>query len=47
MLLHVSLKTRASCLPSKKIAENLDHLYKKHSKFSLPEGAGRSVGYKG
>ena len=47
MLLHVSLKTRASCLPSKKIAENLDHLYKKHSKLSLPEGAGRSVGYKG
>ena len=46
MLLHVSLKTRASCLPSKKIAENLDHLYKKHSKLSLPEGAGRSVGYK-
>ena len=47
MLLHVSLKTRASCLPSKKIAENLDFLYKKHSQFSLPEGAGRSVGYKG
>ena len=47
MLLHVSLKTRASCLPSKKIAENLDQLYKKHSKLSLPEGAGRSVGYKG
>ena len=27
--------------------ENLDHLYKKHSKLLLPEGAGRSVGYKG
>ena len=25
MLLHVSLKTRASCLPSKKIAKNLDN----------------------
>ena len=47
MLLHVSLKTRASCLPSKKIAEKLDQLYKKHSNLLLPEGAGRSIGYKG
>ena len=47
MLLHVSLKTRASCLPSKKIAENLDRLNKKHLKLSLPEGAGCSVGNKG
>ena len=34
-------------LKLKKIAENLDQLYKKHSKLSLPEGVGRSVGHKG
>ena len=46
MLLHVSLKTRSSTLPSEKIASNLSRLFKEHSDLPWPDGAGRSIGKK-
>jgi carnitine 3-dehydrogenase len=46
MLLHVSLKTRSTSLPSKKIALKLEKLFKIHSKLPWPDGAGRSIGNK-
>ena len=44
MLLHVSLRTRSSSLPSEKIASNLSKLFQPHSNLPWPEGAGRSIG---
>jgi carnitine 3-dehydrogenase len=46
MLLHVSLETRSSSLPSEKIASNLSKLFKPHSTLPWPEGVGRSIGNK-
>ena len=44
MLLHVSLRTRSSSLPSEKIASNLSKLFHPHSNLPWPEGAGSSIG---
>ena len=46
MLLHVSLETRSSSLPSEKISSNLAKLYQPHSTLPWPEGVGRSIGNK-
>ena len=44
MLLHVSLKTRSSCFPSKKIEKNLLKFSEEHSSLPWPVAAGRAVG---
>ncbi len=46
MLLHVSLKTRSSSLPSEKISTSLSKLFQEHSNLPWPDGAGRSIGKK-
>ena len=46
MLLHVSLETRSSSLPSEKIASNLSKLFQPHSILPWPEGVGKSIGNK-
>ena len=46
MLLHVSLKTRSSSLPSEKISTSLSKLFKEHSNLPWPDGAGKSIGKK-
>ena len=46
MLLHVSLKTRSTSLPSEKIASNLEKIFKMHSELPWPDGAGSSIGNK-
>ena len=44
MLLHVDLKTRASCEPAPAVAKKLAEIAALHAKLPAPEGAGRAVG---
>jgi len=46
MLLHVDLKTRASCKPAPAVAKKLAEIAALHAKLPSPEGAGRAVGQK-
>ena len=44
MLVHVSLKTRTSSIPNKKIEQKLAKYVSKHANLPLPDGAGASIG---
>ncbi len=44
MLLHVSLETRASCVPAPAVAARLEEIAGLHSELPMPDGAGRAVG---
>ena len=46
MLLHVSLETRATCVPAPDVAAKLEEIAAAHSALAVPEGAGRAVGQK-
>ncbi|MEM1299488.1 MAG: carnitine 3-dehydrogenase [Pseudomonadota bacterium] len=46
MLLHVSLETRASCLPADHVLAKLEEIAALHANLPAPEGAGRAVGQK-
>ena len=43
MLIHVSLKTRASSMPSSDIQERLNSIFIRHSNLPLPEGLGNAI----
>ncbi|MEM7670557.1 MAG: thioesterase family protein, partial [Pseudomonadota bacterium] len=47
MLLHVSLESRATCLPGAAVAAKLDEIARLHSALPQPDGAGRAIGQKG
>lgn len=44
MLIHVSLETRAACVPESRVLESLEHIAQMHAKLALPDGTGRAVG---
>jgi carnitine 3-dehydrogenase len=44
LLLHVSLATRAACLPSDEVRQKLKAVADAHAGLPLPDGAGRAVG---
>nr|CAA6828145.1 MAG: 3-hydroxyacyl-CoA dehydrogenase (EC [uncultured Thiotrichaceae bacterium] len=44
MLLHVSLETRASCLPLESVTGKLGEIFDAHRGLDVPEGAGRAIG---
>ena len=44
MLLHVSLRTRATCEPGPGVKEKLEKIAELHAALPMPEGAGRAVG---
>ncbi|MEM7505868.1 MAG: carnitine 3-dehydrogenase [Pseudomonadota bacterium] len=44
MLLHVSLETRATCLPGKAVAGKLAEIAEAHAALPQPDGAGRAIG---
>jgi carnitine 3-dehydrogenase len=46
LLLHVDLKTRASCEPTPAVAAKLGEIAALHGQLPVPEGAGRAVGQK-
>ncbi|MEM7464810.1 MAG: 3-hydroxyacyl-CoA dehydrogenase NAD-binding domain-containing protein [Pseudomonadota bacterium] len=46
LLLHVSLKERATCEPAAEVRSNLDEVAKAHANLPVPEGLGRAVGQK-
>ena len=46
ILIHVSLETRSSSMPSKKIQNTLSSIAKSHSKLPRPDGVGASIGSK-
>lgn len=46
MLLHVSLKTRASAEPARDVFEKLSRFVEAHAKLPAPDGLGRAVGQK-
>ncbi|MEL6217515.1 MAG: carnitine 3-dehydrogenase [Pseudomonadota bacterium] len=44
MLIHVSLETRAACVPEDAVADRLAEIAARHADLPLPEGAGRGIG---
>ncbi|MFK8078864.1 MAG: carnitine 3-dehydrogenase [Granulosicoccus sp.] len=44
LLVHVSLETRAACLPEAGLLHSLEHIAQMHAKLPIPEGVGRAVG---
>ncbi|MEM7177842.1 MAG: thioesterase family protein [Pseudomonadota bacterium] len=46
MLLHVSLETRATCLPGDAVAARLGEIADLHAQLPPPDGAGRAIGQK-
>ncbi len=46
LLLHVSLKERATCEPAAEVRANLDRVAQAHANLPVPEGLGRAVGQK-
>ncbi|MFK7993213.1 MAG: carnitine 3-dehydrogenase [Granulosicoccus sp.] len=44
MLIHVSLETRAACVPEAALLQSLERIADLHAKLPLPEGVGRAVG---
>lgn len=44
MLIHVSLQTRSSSLPSEAVAAKLAEIAALHAQLPMPEGAGRAIG---
>ncbi|MBX2878656.1 MAG: carnitine 3-dehydrogenase [Granulosicoccus sp.] len=46
MLIHVSLETRAACVPAEQVAAKLSEIAGAHSGLEKPDGAGRAIGVK-